>query len=283
LTEKVFGDLTVLRYEGKSKWICVCSCKPDKEISIYGESLRNGKKTNCGCKRRYTKREAVVLPKEYDGQYKTCDECGKSKEYKDFYYDIRLNKDKQEKYYFHLSCVECEKKTSRQWAIDNPEWYYIINKRKDEKLKKILYKRELSKQRRLDGRHQAWIDKNPDKAKQYSQDRYYNKIHDITKSEWKACKEYFNNSCAYCGLQIEEHYRTYAGKPQKIDLHKEHKNHDGSNALDNCIPACQSCNDKKWKFEFGDWYNENNPNFTQERLNKINQWINEDYKKYLED
>lgn len=218
--------------------------------------------------------------KEIDGiDHKLCNICNEYKpaNTEHFYYNEKNGID-----FLSSRCISCEKKVSRQWQIDNPERYYITNKRKDTKLKKILYKRELSKQRRLDGRHQAWLDKNPDKVKQYSQDRYHNKIHKITKSEWLACKEFFNNRCAYCGLSIDEHYRIYAGKPQKIDLHKEHKNHNGSNGLDNCIPSCQSCNDKKWKFEFEDWYNESNPNFTQERLDKINQWLDVEYKNYIE-
>lgn len=57
---------------------------------------------------------------------------------------------------------------------------------------------------------------------------------------------------------------------------------DGSNKLDNCIPACKSCNSHKWKFDFSKWYNENNPNYNQERFDKIQKWLNEDYKKYLD-
>ncbi len=44
------------------------------------------------------------------------------------------------------------------------------------------------------------------------------KKHRLSKQEWKSCKEYFNNECAYCGLPIEEHFRKYAGKLQKIDF-----------------------------------------------------------------
>lgn len=229
-----------------------------------------------------SKRQEILSQthKEINGiDYKICNMCNEYKiataEY--FYFNKSNSID-----YLSSRCIICEKKASRQWAIDNPEKYYISNARKDTKLKKILYKRELSKQRRLDGRHQAWLDKNPDKVKKYSQDRYHNKIHKITNKEWESCKMYFCHRCAYCGLPIEEHWITRMGKLINMDLHKEHKNHDGSNGLDNCIPSCQSCNDKKWKFEFDDWYNQNNPNFTQERLDKINQWLNEDYKNYFE-
>lgn len=52
LTNKIFGDLTVLYRNGTNKqgyalWHCVCSC--GKEIDVRGDCLRKGTRKNCGC------------------------------------------------------------------------------------------------------------------------------------------------------------------------------------------------------------------------------------------
>jgi hypothetical protein len=65
------------------------------------------------------------------------------------------------------------------------------------------------------------------------------------------------------------------------DFHKEHIDDDGANDLSNCVPSCKLCNSYKHQYIFDDWYNKNNPNFNQDRLNKIIKWLNEDYKLYL--
>lgn len=101
------------------------------------------------------------------------------------------------------------------------------------------------------------------------------KTHEITNEEWLLCKEYFNNSCAYCGISYENHKKIY-----NQDLHKEHVNHVGSNKLDNCVPSCKICNSSKKDKEFLSWYNEDNVVFTKERIDKIHNWLNEDYKKF---
>lgn len=61
-------------------------------------------------------------------------------------------------------------------------------------------------------------------------------------------------------------------------LHREHVHPLGANDLSNCIPACTSCNSTKSNQEFEDWYNKDNDRFTDERLHKINQWLENDYK-----
>lgn len=55
LTGQKFGELTVLERAGsnsdkKALWLCKCSCGNTK--IILGKSLRSGKVTNCGCKRK---------------------------------------------------------------------------------------------------------------------------------------------------------------------------------------------------------------------------------------
>lgn len=112
---------------------------------------------------------------------------------------------------------------------------------------------------------------NPDKTSAYCKFRNMNKTHTLTKEQWNKCKQYFDNSCAYCGMTNDEHKIKY-GK----QLHREHVDHMGSNGIENCIPACMSCNSSKHTFTLNEWYNENNTNYSTERYNKIQQWLNQD-------
>jgi hypothetical protein len=133
---------------------------------------------------------------------------------------------------------------------------------------RVLKQREVSNKRRLDGKHKEWRKKNPDKVKGYNLKRNMNKKHDITDQEWFACLDYFNNSCAYCGISEKEQFELY-----NENFHMEHVDHNGSNYIDNCVPSCTSCNTSKFTFEINDWYNEDNEIFSKRRYNKIISWM----------
>lgn len=175
----------------------------------------------------------------------------------------------------HPYCIECTKKKNLQWQYDNYEYWKTIVAKRDATPIKRDATRAHSKRQKKEGYYKGWLINNKDKTKLYSNDRSQHKTHEISDEEWVACKEYFNNSCAYCELHIKDHYRIYAGKPQKIDLHKEHVDHNGNNKIDNCIPSCLSCNSKKHDKELSDWYNKNNEKYTLYRFEKIHRWLTE--------
>jgi hypothetical protein len=152
-------------------------------------------------------------------------------------------------------------------------------------------KKKLQFKDRYENKNEEWAEyqngylKRPsskEKQKVY-QKKYKKKKHKITKQEWLDCKNYFNNCCAYCELPVEEHYRRYNKGIQKIDLHKEHIDDNGTNDLSNCVPSCQSCNSGKREEEFNVWYNKDNHKFTQERYNRIIKWLTEDYKLFIKE
>jgi len=215
-----------------------------------------------------------------------CTKCNIWKpETEEYYY--MSNKKKPEKG-FHAECKECTKKRSLNNRNKNinrarkswQDWYRADNNKiKIKEYNKEYY--EENPERKLNT-SKEFRKNNPDKVAIYNKNRNEHKKHEITKKEWITCKNYFSNCCAYCGLSITEHYRMYDGKPQKIDLHKEHMIHDGKNDLSNCIPSCQECNSEKNVFSFDTWYNKDNPKYTEERYNKIINWITKDYKKYIE-
>jgi hypothetical protein len=210
-------------------------------------------------------------------EYKTCSKCEITYPKTDEYFYKQKSKKCKDGYYLSSECKNCRIKAALKWKKDNPEknreYSRIVDMREDKKIRK----RNVSKERRLNGKHKKYIQNNPDKTKEYNR-RHQLKKHKISKQEWNACKEYFNNSCCYCGITYEEHKIKY-----NEDLHKEHYIDDGANDLSNCVPACKSCNSQKWEFDVNEWFNEDNPRFTKERYKKILKWINEDYKKYIKE
>lgn len=178
-------------------------------------------------------------------------------------------------------CKHCEIRKNVQWGKDNRnkrlKYLKKNNRTESTKIKKYLFSK---KQKEL-GYAKEWQQEHPDKIKEYGQ-KYSNKKHKISKKEWEACKKYFNYCCAYCGLPIEKHIVKYKGELIHSDFHKEHIDCNGASDLSNCVPSCKDCNSSKHNSKLEDWYNESNSNFSQERLNKIYQWINEDYKLYIQ-
>ncbi|ALS22208.1 HNH endonuclease [Paenibacillus naphthalenovorans] len=179
-------------------------------------------------------------------------------------------------YKLNTECKECRKKRSLKWKHDNPEKRKANDRRFDSKPERKEVMRKAAKKQRLEGKQKEWRQNNPDRVSLHNEKRRLHKNHKIKQSEWDACRLYFDYRCAYCGMSYEEHYEIY-----KQDLHKEHVDDDGANDLSNCIPSCRSCNSQKWEFEFEEWYNKNNPNYSEERYNKITKWLDEDCKKYI--
>ena len=179
-------------------------------------------------------------------------------------------------------CKVCWNKQTTEWGKENVDkkrgYYRKNNKTETTKQRKYLF----SKYQRESGYRKEWELNNPDKIKSYH-DIYSNKKHTISKKEWLSCKEYFNNRCAYCELPIEEHYNKFRGELRLTDLHREHVDCNGESDLSNCIPSCKDCNSSKHNSKLEVWYNENNINFSQDRLNKIYKWLKEDYKLYIQE
>jgi 5-methylcytosine-specific restriction endonuclease McrA len=218
-----------------------------------------------------------VLYKIIDNvKYKYCLECGQYYPMNtEFFYKNKSNK----KDGFNTYCIKCTFARAERWVKNNPEKYKLQMKRKVANKTDIQRQRsrDAAKKNRLEGYQKKWRQENKDKVRKYNFYRMMNKVHNISKTEWENCKRYFDYSCAYCGISEDEAKKRYGQK-----LHKEHVDHDGANDLSNCVPACRSCNSQKWKYEFEQWYNENNEKYTKERYLKIKKWLESDYKTYIE-
>ena len=196
----------------------------------------------------------------------------------DYFYKKNQSKDGLSPY-----CKVCEKTKNTKYSREHNDQRYWYNKKylsNPDNLNKI--NKSVRERRQRDGKVRQWQRDNPDKMKQYRLNREQHGNHKITTKEWKSCKEYFNNECAYCGLLLDKHYIVFGGVTKLGDFHKEHVIHDGANNLSNCVPSCKTCNSSKRQFIMEEWY-KNNPNFNQERLDKIHKWLDEDYKLYIQE
>jgi hypothetical protein len=211
---------------------------------------------------------------EYEGKTKTCTKCSKEKEYKEFYFKDYLNAEGIKTYYFNTHCIKCEVERATIRIQNNREEHLVALKKNNARKKTREIKRENTRKRREAGYFDKFFEKHPEKLKEYYNNH---RQHDITTAEWNACMKFFNNSCCYCGISEIESKEKY-----KQRLHKDHVDADGYNDVSNAAPACRMCNDSKWKTDMETWYRQQ-PFFSEEKLQKLLQWLDEGYKNYIED
>ena len=188
----------------------------------------------------------------------------------------------------HNECKRCSIQKELKWEKEHPERLKINRQTTYSKPERKQYLTTLSEERRNNGKYYKWSKtKSGQKSCKKHQQNYLHKKHNISRKEWTACKDYFKNEkgewyCAYCGFLAKDHYRKYGNTFRLNDLHKEHVDHNGSTLLNNCVPSCNQCNTTKHTKALEEFYNEDNPNYTKERYDKIIKWISEDYKLHIE-
>jgi hypothetical protein len=165
-------------------------------------------------------------------------------------------------------CKRCDIISALEWGLNNKERKRASNKKFDKKPERKKKIAENTRRHRSSGKRGIWEDNNRDKLRLSCKIRQMTKKHEITKSEWKQCKQYFNYQCAYCGLTEIEHKKLY-----REQLHKDHVNPKGSNKIDNCVCACKICNCCKHTSEMEEWYRQQDF-FKEDNLSKIHQWLN---------
>ncbi|MFK7678710.1 HNH endonuclease [Bacillus sp. Wb] len=205
---------------------------------------------------------------------KECVVCNKIKPLDTFYTQKKYSKKRGEWIYYNPECKDCTKERSTAWRKkpENREAFLESRKRMNQRpnrRREIIAAREKIKK---EGYQRKYYAENKEKFKFY---RIMHSKHTITKEEWEACKQYFDNSCAYCGISEEEHKKIH-----NQTLHKEHVDHNGSGDITNCVPACKSCNSQKWIFTLEEWYSESNEHYDINKLIKINKWITTDSLNY---
>jgi hypothetical protein len=178
---------------------------------------------------------------------------------------------------FKPYCRKCAGKRTMKWAKANPEKRDRIRDKHFKSDKYKQYQSEYRKKPNIQKKIKEWRENNKDKINEGINFKMKNHKHKITEREWSACKRYFDNACAYCGLTESDHYDIYGQQ-----INQEHVENRGANDLSNCVPSCKSCNSSKNVKDFEEWYNLNNPIYNEERMNKIYIWLETEHKKYIE-
>jgi hypothetical protein len=239
--------------------------------------LTSGLKTHCGCRKERKDWSKVEVPTEYVGKTKVCTQCKEEKSYKDFYFKEYIDSKGEKCYKYNPKCISCEvynaKINSLKRIENDREGYLAYRKERNKRPEVRKKKRENTRKRREEGYFDKFFEKHPEKLKEYYNNH---RQHDITTSEWNTCIKFFNNSCCYCGISEIEAKDKY-----KQRLHKDHVDSEGYNDVRNAAPACRGCNDSKWKTDMETWYKQQ-PFFSEEKLQKLLLWLDEEYKKYIE-
>jgi len=183
---------------------------------------------------------------------------------------------------FTPACRSCTKTKSNKYREEH--WQEHSDSFKQWRADHLDYMIDYNKQWRIDHSYHVkiYIDiyrkDNPDKVKQYTLNH---RQHDITESEWRSCLKVFNNTCAYCGISIEQHIVKRKGKYIIMQFHKEHVDDEGYNDLRNAVPSCRDCNSHKHQYNMEEWFR-CQEFFDEERLSFIKWWLTEGYKEYIE-
>lgn len=200
-----------------------------------------------------------------DGLYSICKECTRNiqKQYNE--QNKKRISDARKKYY--IDNKEEIKKKRKEYALLYPEKIKANTKKtyENNKYKKMNYIKEWQKNNpeKTHLYKLKWVEENHEKIK--LKNKKYISIPEIreylnckqhirrakllnldatmTRSNWKEAKEYFNNSCAYCGIE------TKLTKDHFIPVAR-----DGGYTKNNIIPACKKCNCSKSAKDFFEWY-----------------------------
>jgi hypothetical protein len=205
---------------------------------------------------------------------KKCSVCEIEKDLDEYYKQNKESKKRGKYVYYNPECKKCTSKRSQEWGNNNKDRRYINNHKFDKSKKGVEIRRERNKRYIEKGKRKEWIENNKQRLYHYNLNHCN---HNITQEEWRQCKKYFGNSCAYCGMSEDEHKNAH-----KQQLHREHVNHQGDNDLSNCVPACRSCNSLKSTYDFKFWYKEKSGIYNEDSYRKIAIWLESDYKLFYE-
>ena len=183
-----------------------------------------------------------------DGLFNTCKECTKKKrrnhyqENKEHYIEYSKKYYQENKDRYREQAREYYQENKEHYAEyyqENKEWYreyYIIYHLENPEVNRLKNQRRRARMSELP--------------------------HTLTVEEWEDSLEYFDYSCAYCGVPED-------------NLQQEHiipVIKGGGYTADNIIPACGSCNASKHATDLEDWY-VSYEHYDEERLNKILDYI----------
>lgn len=226
-----------------------------------------------------------------------CTRCGIEKPLTPEYF----HRNKNGKTGFNTQCKECRNSYMKKYGEENKEkikeryqenkeqakQYYQENRERvkeyyQENREKILeYNREYNKKNkeRTKKRDKEWREKNRERwlilaraGVEKRRAKMSSLPHTLTIEDWEGTLEFFDYSCAYCGVSQEE---------LEYSLHQEHiipVSEGGGYTADNIIPSCKTCNLSKGAKELEEWY-KSRDYYDEEKMSKVTYWITLEMKK----
>lgn len=205
----------------------------------------NKKCGNCGVDKEATSQFFSKRKTSKDGFDRECKECKRKRDAKRYRKESKEILEQKRKYY----------QTNREKIINRQLGYYRKNKEKCHRIEKNWRKDNPLKRRLIN-------------EKRRTREAYAS--HTLTVKEWLEIKEYFDFSCAYCGISEVEHLAKIGER-----LHHEHVLplvSGGTYDKNNVVPSCRSCNSSKANRNVIFWYPESK-GYSEERLDKLNEFL----------
>ena len=183
------------------------------------------------------------------------------------------------------------KENSKEYYKNNKEHYKEYYENNKEKIKENSKEYKENNKEKIKEYYKEYYENNKEKIKEYSKEYYENnkeyyfsKLHErrlktkenggfYTKEQLEECLSFFDYKCAYSGEEILEDLSNF---------HREHiipVSKGGSNDIWNIVTSVASVNLSKKDKDMEEWYKEQ-PYFSEDRLNKIYQWIEYSKNKY---
>ena len=202
--------------------------------------------------------------KEKGGKYglrSRCKRCRKI-ERKEYYEE---NKEKIKEY--HKKHYEENKELYKEYREENKEKIKEYHREYYEENKEYYKGYYEENKEKIKKRYKKWYKNNPEKQfNKYAKRRQLEESQGrgITKEQWLEMMNFFDWKCAYSGIQLNKDNRS-------ID-HIVALSNKGKHEAWNCIPMYMPYNSSKNINNMIDWYIQQ-PFFSEERLNKIYEWI----------
>ena len=207
---------------------------------------------------------------------------------------MNFYKDKNNKYGVKAVCKDCRKKYGKQYYENNSEYIKERNKQYNRKnmqeynkqwnennrdcRKKYNKQWNENNRERRNELNKQWREANPEYNKQWNENnrelrkkanhkRRALKAQnggEYTLEQWQECLEFFDYKCAYSGAELN---KDNTNIEHIIPISKG-----GTSNITNIVPALDSVNFSKNASDMLEWYKKQ-PYYSEERLNKILDWI----------
>lgn len=215
--------------------------------------------------RQYHKDNKNKINERHRRHYQNNKEEEREKQ-KQYYQNNKEKVNKKHKQHYQNNKEQINEK-HKQYYCNNKDWFKEYHKEYDKKYydehREDILKR--CKEYKENNPEKAFNNNNKRRLREESQGR------GITKEQWLEMMNFFDWKCAYSGITLSKETRT-------VD-HVVSLNKNGEHEIWNLVPMYKPYNSSKGVKDMLEWYKEQ-PFYSEERLNKIYEWVEYAKNKY---